>query len=133
MDLNLPISTIMSSDVECVTPNQKLVDLKHIYEQPDYHNHIPVVDNDQLVGMVSLIDFMRAVSYSTLDDNEKVYQEVFVKDIMSIHPYSVEDSTLIREVAEKLSKGEFHSVVLTRSGKVSGIVTSTDLIRFMLN
>jgi CBS-domain-containing membrane protein len=132
MDLNLPISAIMSSSVQCVSPNQKLVDLKHIYEQLAYHNHIPVVENDVLVGMVSLIDFMRAVSYSSLDDNEKVYQNTLVKDIMSIHPFSLEDSTLIKEIALKLSKGEFHSVVLTRLGKVSGIVTSTDLIRYML-
>lgn len=132
MDLNLPISTIMSSNVACVSPNQKLVDLKHIYEKPIFHNHIPVVENDMLVGMVSLIDFMRAVSYSSLDDNEQVYQNTLVKDIMSINPYSVEDSTLIKEIAQKLSKGEFHSVVLTNAGKVSGIVTSTDLIKYML-
>lgn len=132
MDLNLPISTIMSSKVECVSPNQKLVDLKHIYERPVYHNHIPVVENDKLVGMVSLIDFMRAVSYSSLDDSEKVYQNTLVKDIMSIHPYSVEDSIPIKEIALKLSKGEFHSVVLTHAGKVSGIITSTDLINYML-
>jgi CBS domain-containing protein len=99
---------------------------------PEILNHIPVVENDVLVGMVSLIDFMRAVSYSSLDDNEKVYQNTLVKDIMSIHPFSLEDSTLIKEIALKLSKGEFHSVVLTRLGKVSGIVTSTDLIRYML-
>lgn len=132
MDLSLPISSIMSANVECVTPDQKLVDLKHIYERPVFHNHIPVVEGGKLVGMVSLIDFMRAVSYASLDDNEKVYQTTLVKDIMSIHPFSLEDSTNIKEIAEKLAKGDFHSVVLTNSGKVSGIVTSTDLIKYML-
>jgi acetoin utilization protein AcuB len=132
MDLNIPISTIMSAKVECVSPDQKLVDLKHIYEKPEFHNHIPVKENEKLVGMVSLIDFMRAVSYASLDDQESVYQNTFVKDIMSIHPFSLEDSTPISVIAGELAKGHFHSVVLTNQGKVSGIITSTDLIRYML-
>mgnify|MGYP001627203671 FL=1 len=132
MDLSLPISSIMSTQVECVRPDQKLVDLKHIYEKREFHSHIPVTENGKLVGMISLIDFMRAVSYSSLDDNEAVYQERKVSDIMSIHPVSVPDHASIREITELLAKGEFHSVVLTNNENVSGIVTTTDLIRLLL-
>jgi len=31
-----------------------------------------------------------------------------------------------------LSKGEFHSIVLTNNDAVSGIVTTTDLVRLLL-
>jgi CBS domain-containing protein len=132
MDLNIPIANIMSTNVETVSPSQKLVDLKHIYESPIFHNHIPVTEDGKLVGMVSLIDFMRAVSYASLNDQEEVYQTKYVKEIMSINPYSTEDSTSIKEIAEKLALGDFHSVVLTNNGHLSGIITSTDLIRYML-
>jgi CBS domain-containing protein len=132
MDLSLPISSIMSTSVECVRPDQKLIDLKHIYEKQSFHSHIPVTENGKLVGMISLIDFMRAVSYATLDDNEAVYHEKKVSDIMSIHPVSVPDNSTIKEIAELLSKGDFHSVVLTHNDTISGIVTTTDLVRLLI-
>lgn len=132
MDLNLPVSTIMTSPVECVMPNQKIIDLKHIYESQHFHHHIPVTENGQLVGMVSLIDFMRAISYASLDDNEAVYSSKTVSDIMSIHPVGIDESSKISVVANLLSKGEFNSVVITKDNHVIGIVTTTDLIRYFL-
>lgn len=132
MDLNLPVSTIMTSPVECVMPNQKIIDLKHIYESQHFHHHIPVTENGQLVGMVSLIDFMRAISYASLDDNEAVYSSKTVSDIMSIHPLGIDESSKISVVANLLSKGEFNSVVITKDNHVIGIVTTTDLIRYFL-
>lgn len=132
MNIQAPVSSIMTSDVECVGPTQKIIDLKHIYEKQQFHHHIPVIENNQIVGIVSLIDFMREIHNATLDDSENVYQETLVKDIMSLHPVTVLPSTSIREAAELLSKGEFHSVIVAEDKKVLGILTSTDLIRFLL-
>ena len=132
MNLNTPISTLMTTSVRCVQPNQQIIDLKHIYEQANFHHHIPVVENDLLVGMVSLIDFMRAIHTASLDDNEAVYHELLVKDIMAIHPVSIPENTSIEEVATILAKGEFHSVVVAENGHVKGIVTTADLLRFFL-
>jgi CBS domain-containing protein len=132
MDLKLPVSTIMTSPVECVMPNQKIIDLKHIYESQHFHHHIPVTENGQLVGMVSLIDFMRAISYASLDDNEAIYSSKTVNDIMSIHPVGIDESSTIGDVANLLAKGEFNSVVITNDNHVIGIVTTTDLIRYFL-
>ena len=132
MNLNTPISTLMTTSVRCVQPNQQIIDLKHIYEQANFHHHIPVVENDLLVGMVSLIDFMRAIHTASLDDNEAVYHELLVKDIMAIHPVSIPENTSNEEVATILAKGEFHSVVVAENGHVKGIVTTADLLRFFL-
>ena len=132
MNLSSPVSTLMTTNVKCVQPDQKIIDLKHIYEQQNFHHHIPVTENDILVGMVSLIDFMRAIHNASLDDNEAVYHTILVKDIMSIHPVSLEENTSIETVAELLAKGEFHSVVIAENGHVKGIVTTADLLRFFL-
>jgi acetoin utilization protein AcuB len=132
MNLNTPISTLMTKNVKCVQPDQKIIDLKHIYEQPNFHHHIPVVENDLLVGMISLIDFMRAIHTASLDDNEAVYHELLVKDIMTLHPVSISENTSIEAVVNLLAKGEFHSVVVTEDSHVKGIVTTADLLRFFL-
>lgn len=132
MDFQLPVSTIMTAPVECVSPQQKILVLKHIYEKPNFHRHIPVTDQGALVGVVSLVDYMHAIGDATLDDNEAVYSSKTVADIMSLNPVTVGEDTSIGEVGNLLAKGEFSSVVVMRDNNVSGIVTTTDLIRYFL-
>lgn len=132
MNLNAPISNLMTTNVKCVQPDQKIIDLKRIYEQQKFHHHIPVTENGVLIGMVSLIDFMRAIHDATLDDNEEVYHTKSVKDIMTLNPVTSKEESSIQEVAELLAKGEFHSVVIANNGQVKGIVTTADLLRFFL-
>lgn len=132
MNLNSPVSSLMTTNVKCVTPDQKIIDLKHIYEQQQFHHHIPVTVNNELVGMVSLIDFMRAIHDATLDDNEAVYHTILVKDIMTPNPISVTESTTIKEVAEMLAEGAFHSVVISDNKLVKGIITTADILKFFL-
>jgi acetoin utilization protein AcuB len=132
MNFQLPISTIMTAPVECVDANEKILALKHLYEKRDFHRHIPVTENDALVGMVSLVDYMRAISYATMDDNEPVYSSKTVAEVMSHHPVTVDENTSIAHVGALLAKGEFSSVVVVQNKRVTGIVTATDLIRYFL-
>jgi acetoin utilization protein AcuB len=132
MNLDFPIATLMTTNVKCVEPNQKIIDLKHIYEQQKFHHHIPVIENNKLIGMVSLIDFMRAIHTASLDDNEQVYHTVEVKDIMSSNPVTILENTSIKEATALLAKGEFHSLVVAENNEVKGIVTTADLLNYFL-
>ncbi|MBD3638745.1 MAG: CBS domain-containing protein [Crocinitomicaceae bacterium] len=133
MNLNAPISSIMTKDVECVNPEQKILDVKHIYEKRDFHHHIPVVEDGFLVGMVSLIDFMRKIQDATLDDNESVYHDLTVRDIMFGNPSAVSSDTTIKLVAEELALGNVHALVVADDKVVKGIVSTADIISFFLN
>lgn len=132
MDLKLPVSTIMIAPVECVGPQDKLLVIKHLYERQHFHRHFPVMENDRLVGMVSLVDYMHAIGEATLDDNEPVYSLKKVEDIMSLNPVTVSKATSIAEAGALLAKGEFSSVVVLDGEQVCGIVTAMDLIRYFL-
>ena len=132
MNLDASISTIMTKSITCVTPDHKILELKHIYEQPSFHSHVPVTQDDKLVGVVSLIDFMRAIHNASLDENEVVYHEVKVRDIMTKNPVTVEPTESIKNVASLLSDGNFHSILVASNGKVEGIVTTTDILKELL-
>lgn len=132
MSINDPISSLMTTAVVCISPEQKLLDLKHIYEKNKFHHHVPVVEQGKLVGMVSLIDFMREVSHASLDEEEEVYHRSVVRDIMRINPVAVSPATPIAQVAEILSKGEIRSVVIAEENEIRGIVTTADIIRYFL-
>lgn len=128
-----PISSIMTKNVVCVSPHQKIVDVKHIYEKRNFHHHIPVTDNDRLVGMVSLVDFMYKIKGAGLDDNTAVYNELKVKDIMTLNPHSTNPSTSIESVAQELAKGNYHAIPIVEKEKVVGIVSTADIIKFFLD
>ena len=127
-----PISEIMTTKIDTVTPDQKLVDVKHIYEKENFHHHIPVVENGKLVGMVSLIDFMRKADKGGLFDDADVYQNTTVKEIMSGNPYFLYTEDTVSQGAEILAKVEFHALPVLKGEEVVGIVSTADIIRFFL-
>ena len=74
------IIEVMTKNVVCVTPEQQLLDVKHIYEKDKFHHHIPVEESGKLVGMVSLIDFMYNISGAGISDDNTIYRKLKVKD-----------------------------------------------------
>lgn len=126
------ISTIMTKNVVCVSPNQKILDVKHIFEKKDFHHHIPVTENDKLVGMISLIDFMYKINGAGLDDNDEVYNTLLAKDIMSSNPFYLDSNTAINDIAYELSKGRFRAIPIVDDEKLVGIVSTADIIKYYL-
>jgi CBS domain-containing protein len=132
MKLDAPVSSIMTTKVASVTSVQKLVDIKHIYEKTPFHHHIPVVENNKVIGMVSLVDFMRAIGNASLSDNDTVYQNLTVKDIMSINPVTMKPDTAIKKAAKEMVKGEVHAFIIAEHGELKGILSYTDIINYLL-
>jgi CBS domain-containing protein len=126
------ISEIMTKEVISVTPEQKLLDVKHIYEKENFHHHIPVVKNNQLVGMISLADFMYSINGAGLDDDDMIYTEKQVQDIMMPNPKCVDINAPIDDVAETLTKVRFRALPVVENKQLVGIVTTADIIRHYL-
>lgn len=123
----------MTSQVVTVSPSQKLIDVKHIFEKKDFHHHIPVTENGKLVGMISLSDYLYAIKGATLDDNEQAYRSLTVNEVMSGKPVTRPPSCSIREVAEELARGEVHAVAIADGQALKGIVSTADVIRYFLS
>ncbi len=136
MKQRTPVSKIMSRDVITLNLNdnmelaEKLFETKHI-------RHIPIVSGKKVVGMLSHTDLMR-ISFSDLDEDENeinsvVYDLFSIEQVMAKSVVSVSSETTIKETAEILTKHEFHAVPVVDDGELVGIVTSTDLIQFLLD
>ncbi len=52
---------------------------------------------------------------------------------MQKNPVTLEDNASVRDAAEILAKGDFHSIPVVHGTKLVGIVTSTDLIKHLLD
>ena len=130
---NPTVAEVMTKNVVCISPDQNLLDVKHIYEKKDFHHHIPVVDNDKLVGIVSLVDFMYNISGAGISDDNEVYTTRKVKDIMSPNPFTVSSDTPVKEVATILSKGRYRAIPIMENEKIVGIVSTADVIKHFLD
>ena len=127
------IITIMTKNVICISPEQYLLDVKHIYEKKKWHHHIPVIENEELVGMVSLIDFMYHISGAGISDDHKIYKELRVKDIMTQKPFYLTTTATIEDVAKVLAEGYYHAIPILENNKIVGSVSTADIIKFLLN
>lgn len=126
------ITTVMTRNVVCVSSEQSILEVKHIYEKKDFHHHIPVTENGKLVGMISLIDFMYNIGGAGINDDDKVYKELKVKDIMTRNPFHLSSKATIEDVAQVLVKGNYRAVPIVEDGMLLGIVTTADIIKIYL-
>lgn len=129
---NNTIVDVMTKDVISITPEQNLLDVKHIYEKKRWHHHIPVLENEKLVGMVSLIDFMYNIVGAGINDDHKVYKELKVKDIMTQKPFYLTTEASVEDVAKVLSTQYYHAVPILQNNKLVGIVSTADIINYYL-
>jgi CBS domain-containing protein len=134
---NIPVSTIMSTQLVILNTTDSLEKAEHLFKKHKIR-HIPVIeDQKKIVGMLSLTDLLRISfadgAYEDEDDIESVVYEMFtLSQVMAKKIKSVSPQTSIKEVAELLAAREFHAVPVVDQGDLVGIVTTTDLIKYLL-
>jgi acetoin utilization protein AcuB len=132
MKLSDSVSTLMSKNVKTIGANDSLLKVKHFFEARDFHHHLPVVDGDKLVGMVSLYDFLIVKSGATLDDNDPVYSSVIVNDFMRSPVISVSESDTLEKALKLFIDKTIEALPVLTAGKLVGIITSNDILRALL-
>lgn len=113
----------------------------------------PVVEDGQLVGVISLTDIARfnstagspaskrpaafyrselEASYAEEDlDNLRVTEggETTAEHVMTPQVYDVNKHTSIQQVAQVMHRGGIHRVFVTEGGEILGIITALDMLQ----
>ncbi|MEW7291858.1 CBS domain-containing protein [Aquimarina sp. 2304DJ70-9] len=136
MKKRTPVSKIMTSDVITLNSTNGLETAEMLFKENNIR-HIPVVKGDVIIGMLSYTDLLRISFADAINENEHdvdtiVYEMFTIEQVMAKNLVSVNSNTTIKEVAEILSKREFHALPVIDNGKLVGIVTTTDLINYLL-
>jgi len=136
MKLNVPVSSIMTTNIIKLNLSDDLSKAEEIFKNHKIR-HIPVVDGDEMVGILSYSDLLR-VSYADVadDDAENIESIVFnmfsIPQVMTKNITVVTPETSIKDAAKILSEKEFHALPVCKSKSLVGIVTTTDLIKYLL-
>ena len=132
---NLPVLDLMTPDPSTVERSQPLSEAYRLLQRAPFH-HLVVVEGDQPVGIVATSDILRLV-YDVDGTNDRslrtyIDHQFTIDDAMSVDLRTVDTDATVKDVAALLSDGSFHSVVvLAGDGKLAGIVTTTDLARYL--
>ncbi|MBJ2173506.1 CBS domain-containing protein [Aureibaculum sp. A20] len=131
-----PVSRIMTQNVVVIKQNAKLPEADKLFKEHKIR-HAPVVKNKKIVGMLSLTDLSRISFADNYDDNESIddsiYSMLSVGQIMASHPVIVSSETIIKDVASLLINKEFHALPVVDNDELVGIVTTTDLLKYLVD
>ncbi len=132
----LKVKDVMTRELIKFSPKVTLREARELFAKYKIR-HAPVVRNGELVGIVSLTDIQRmtfndAFGDSELGADQALSDMLTVWQIMKQNPVTADEEDSVRKAAEILTHAEFHALPVLRDKKLTGIVTSSDIIRTLL-
>jgi CBS domain-containing membrane protein len=137
MKQKVPVSTIMTKNVVKLNLSDDLTKAEMLFKK-HHIRHIPVVYSNKIVGMLSYTDLLRISFVDAIDDDEDVvdttvYNMFTVEQVMAKKLVSISPDTTIKEAAQILATKEFHALPVCEGELLVGIVTTTDLIKYLID
>lgn len=129
----MTVDSIMTRRVFTVQREESLMGMHNLFRKGNFH-HLLVVDDGQLIGVLSDRDVLQAVS-PFLDTPTEAHRDVQTlarraRTLIKRAPVTVEKGASIEEAAALLlDEGVSCLPVLSPDGAIEGIVTSRDILR----
>ena len=128
----MQIREIMSPDIEVVDRNDNLRTVEERMATKQLR-HLPVLEQGEVVGIVTQRDLFKAAMSSTMGYGEKAQQaylqSVRVKEIMVYPVVTVAPDTSVVEAADMMMNKGIGCLPVVEGHQLIGIVTKTDLLR----
>ena len=131
----VPVSKIMTQNVIKLNVYDSLTKAEQLFKKHRIR-HIPVVSGSKMVGIISYTDLLEVAVADYSDDDTSVVtttynmfslEQVMTKDVITVLSY-----TSIKEVAEIFVSNDFRALPVLYEDKLVGIVTTTDIIKYLL-
>jgi CBS domain-containing protein len=131
-----PVKEIMTKDVYTVQENEKLSKVVEMFRKHKIR-HIPVLSGKKISGIISRTDINR-LTFGALFENqegadEAVLEILSINQVMTAKPKVVSEDDSIKDIAEIFANEEFHALPVVAGDELKGIVTTTDVIQYLLD
>ena len=127
------IDAIMSTNLITVPPSATLAEARTLMHENRIH-HIPVVEGEQLVGLISLTNVLAATDSFLRDDNSRIHaNEIGIGDAMVSDVATVDVNASLRHAALFMEKHKIGCLPVLDDGALVGIITDTDFVAVAIN
>lgn len=129
----LCVKDLMSDALEVVSVDARLHDVLAAMNRSGYR-HLPVVENDTLVGIITDRDVRLAVNSPVIKEDadlerEAILDNVRVNDCMTPDPQCVASDTPAHEVADLLTLNKFGAMPVVDDGNLVGMISYIDFLK----
>ena len=124
---------IMSTNLVTVAPSATLAEARTLMQDHRIH-HIPVMEGDQLVGLVTLTNVLAATDSFLRDDKSRIHaNEIGIADAMVTDVATVDVNASLRHAALFLERHKIGCLPVLDDSKLVGIITDTDFVGVAIN
>lgn len=127
------IEAIMSTNLITLSPSATLAEARTLMHENRIH-HLPVLDGDTLVGLISLTNVLAATDSFLRDDGSRIHaNEIGISDAMVTDVATVDVSASLRHAALFLEKHKIGCLPVMDNHELVGIITDTDFVAVAIN
>ena len=128
----MQVREIMSTNIEVVDRNDNLRTVEERMASKQLR-HLPVLEQGEVVGLVTQRDLFKAAQSSAMGYGEKAQQaylqSVRVKEIMTYPVVTITPDTSVAAAADMMITKGIGCLPVVENQKLIGMVTKTDLLR----
>ncbi|UYN89549.1 MAG: CBS domain-containing protein [Anaerolineales bacterium] len=126
------VSDWMTKDVISVPSGTTLPEATALMREK-HIRRLPVVENGQLVGIVTYGDLREAnpsdATGLSIHEISYLLQRIGVEKLMTRKPYTVSPDTALTEAARLMLQHKIGALPVVKDGKLVGIITESDIFR----
>ena len=132
-----PIRNIMTLHPIVLSLNDGLEKAEVLFKEHKMR-HLPVVQGEKIVGIISMTDLARISFVDSYDPNDfsldtSVYELFTLEQIMVRNPKCIHPNDTVKDAAKHFLAAEYHALPVVENDKLVGIVTTTDLLKYLLD
>ncbi len=135
---NAIVKQVMTKKIITIGADETLSTASEIMDK-NHFRHLPVVEGEKLIGILSKTDLLRLGFNDRLGDLEtqigsNLYDVLTVGQVMVAHPMFIAEETPLAEASKKMIDEQFHALpVVNSDNKLSGIITTSDALNFYIS
>ena len=127
------IDAIMSTNLVTVPPSATLAEARTLMQSNEIH-HLPVTDDGDIVGLVTITNVLAATDSFLRDDRHRIHaNEIIVGDVMVKDVATVDVNASLRQAALFLEKHQIGCLPVLDDSNLVGIITETDFVAVAIN
>lgn len=126
------VEQAMTAEVICVTQDTPIKEALAI-TTVNRIRHLPVVENDNLVGIISDRDLRNAMPSCLLKDQSEILEDTPVRSIMKTDVITAHPLDFIEDAANTLFQKRIGCLPVVSCGKLVGIITERDILHTLID